>query len=61
MFKLLTILVLAISVTSCGWFDRKIVANLTGSSEVCVSGVAYLQFPSGASVKYNRDGKVVSC
>jgi len=49
-----------LSVSACGHFDRG-VANITGHSETCVDGVKYLQFPSGATVKYNRDGSVQAC
>lgn len=45
---------------SCGFFERKI-AGYTGSSEMCIDGVLYLQFTSGASVKYNKDGRVATC
>jgi len=61
--KKLTIAVVAIgclSVAACGHFDRS-VANFTGHSETCVDGVKYLQFPSGATVKYNKDGSVQTC
>jgi hypothetical protein len=44
----------------CGKIDRHI-ANFTGSSESCIDGVRYLQFSSGASVKYTRDGKIATC
>lgn len=44
----------------CGNVSR-ITANLTGHSEVCVNGVSYLQFPSGVTVKYNRDGTIAKC
>lgn len=54
---LLTVLVMS----GCGWFDRKITANLTGYAEDCVDGVLYLQFPSGVTVKYNKDGTVAKC
>jgi hypothetical protein len=46
---------------ACGQFDRN-VSKWTGQpSEVCVSGVTYLQFTSGASVKVDRDGKPIPC
>ena len=47
--------------TGCGAADR-FVSSVTGDGiETCVDGVAYLQFTSGASVKYNRDGSVATC
>jgi hypothetical protein len=33
----------------------------TGWSRVCVSGVSYLQFTSGASVEWTPAGKVKAC
>lgn len=47
--------------TGCGWFERKVVANFTGYSKVCVEGVTYLQFPSGVTPQYSADGKLVAC
>lgn len=58
--KKILILVAALSLAGCGGFAR-VDANYTGSSEICVDGVKYLQFVSGASVKYNPDGTVVTC
>ena len=61
MQKIILAIVLTISVTGCGRFDRWF-AGITGSaSEECVDGVAYLQFTSGASVAYNRDGTIKTC
>ena len=56
----LALLVVALTLSGCGKFDRG-VAKWTGSAEVCVDGVRYLQFTSGASVKYNRDGTIATC
>jgi hypothetical protein len=56
----LLLLALAVTLSGCGKFDRG-VAKITGSAEVCVDGVRYLQFTSGASVKYNRDGTIATC
>ena len=56
----LTVVFLGLVIASCGNFDRH-VANITGSSESCIDGVKYIQFPSGASVKYTRDGKIATC
>lgn len=46
--------------SGCGKFNR-IVAGYAGSTTECVNGVEYLQFPSGASVAYNRDGTIKTC
>ncbi len=51
---------LLFTLAACGRIDRNI-AIFTGSSELCVDGVRYLQFSSGASVKYTRDGKIATC
>ena len=50
----------ALSVAACGQMDRG-VANLTGHSEQCIDGVKYVQFPSGATVKYKKDSTVETC
>lgn len=45
---------------SSGAAHRKI-AEYTGYSTICVDGVKYVQFVSGASVQYDPSGKVVTC
>ncbi len=50
----------ALILTGCGWADR-VTATATGFSKVCVEGVEYIQFTSGASVAYTQDGKVKTC
>lgn len=57
----ITAVLCAAMLTGCGWFERKVVANVTGFSKVCVEGVTYLQFPSGVTPQYTVDGKLVSC
>lgn len=54
-------LLLACTLAGCGWFDRKVTANLTGHSTACIEGVRYLQFASGVTVQYDRDGRVRTC
>lgn len=54
----LTLMVLLLS--SCGKVDRWW-ASWTGNSEVCIDGVTYIQFISGASVKYNTNGTIATC
>jgi hypothetical protein len=60
MWKIAVAVVLALAVTGCGgraaWPAKPV-----GVSETCIDGVTYLQFPSGASVKYDADGHVVAC
>lgn len=59
--KKLLIVAACVSVLSgCGYIDRK-VASVTGTAESCVDGVKYLQFASGVTVKYSRDGGIVRC
>jgi hypothetical protein len=55
------VVLLACALAGCGWFDRKVTANITGYSTSCVDGVRYLQFASGVTVQYDRDGKVKTC
>lgn len=45
----------------CGWFERKVTANITGYATTCVDGVSYLQFPSGVTVQYDRAGRIKTC
>lgn len=53
--------ILSISFLSgCGQVERSI-AMATGYSKICVSGVSYIQFSSGATVQVDRSGKPVSC
>lgn len=48
-------------VAGCGKLDQ-MGSHYTGRpSEVCVGGVTYLQFTSGAAVAVDRDGKPVPC
>ena len=49
-----------LSLVACGKVDRQ-VAYITGSSESCIDGVKYIQFPSGVSVKYTREGRIATC
>jgi hypothetical protein len=50
-----------LALSGCGWFDRKIVANFTGYSKICIDGVQYLQFPSGVTPQYTQENKLVTC
>jgi len=59
--KVIAGIVVVLTLTGCGWFDRKIAAITGGASKTCVDGVMYLQFTSGAAVQYSQDGKVVDC
>lgn len=58
--KKLWILPVLLALTACGKMERA-VARYTGYSEMCVDGVTYIQFTSGATVKVDRDGRPVAC
>lgn len=51
---------LTMGLVGCGKTDQ-LVAHYTGYSKICIDGVQYIQFTSGASVQYGKDGKVVTC
>lgn len=52
--------VLSFLLAGCGKFDRA-TAAWTGNAETCVDGVMYIQFTSGASVKYLPNGQIATC
>ena len=55
MKKILAVaLVCAIALTGCGVVHKR-AAYAFGSSDVCVDGIKYLQFPSGATVKIDKN------
>lgn len=58
--KKLFVLPLLVALAGCGAMERT-TANWTGYSEICVDGVTYIQFTSGATVKVDRNGKPVPC
>ena len=51
----------AAALSGCGWFERKVTANVTGHAVTCIDGVRYLQFPSGVTVQYDKDGRIRTC
>lgn len=53
-------IIIAAACSGCGKTDQ-LVAHYTGYSKICVDGVKYLQFTSGASPQYTVDGKLVAC
>lgn len=61
MNRLLATLAVLVLLSGCGWFERKVTANITGHAVTCIEGVRYLQFPSGVTVQYDRDGRVRTC
>lgn len=58
--KYLLVLLFLLIISACGSFQRGI-ATYTGYSKICVDGVEYLQFTSGASVSYNINGTIKVC
>lgn len=52
--------IIGYSIMTSGTFKKRM-ADFTGYSEFCIDGVKYIQFASGASVKYRADGKVDLC
>ena len=59
--KYVILLVMVTLLSGCGQFDR-VKAKVTGNaSKVCVDGVSYLQFTSGATVQVDPNGKPVAC
>ena len=59
--RILCLLAAVALLPGCGWFDRKVTANITGHSISCIDGVRYLQFPSGVTVQYGPDGRIRTC
>lgn len=61
MFRKALLVVAVLLLTGCGMLDRGC-AKYTGQpSKVCVDGVLYLQFTSGATVAMGIDGKIKLC
>ncbi len=61
MKKAFLILVLLVSIKGCGYLDRASTTLTGNASKVCIDGVEYLQFTSGASVAYTPEGRVKTC
>lgn len=59
-YSILAAAVVAVMMSGCGKADR-IIAHYTGYSKICIDGVSYLQFTSGATVQRDRNGQVVRC
>ena len=58
--KITITLLLAALLSGCGYFERA-VGTVTGYSKMCVDGIVYLQFTSGATVQVDSSGKPVVC
>ena len=61
MKKLILIIATFLMLTGCGWYERVAGTVTGGGYNICVDGVAYLQFTSGVSVKYLPDGEIATC
>lgn len=60
MMKIATIFI-CLLLGACGVVERELAAVTGGGYETCVDGVMYLQFTSGATVKYRPDGTIWTC
>ncbi len=56
----LLIIAACLVLCGCGQMERTM-AIYTGWSRMCVAGVSYLQFTSGATVEYTPEGRVKTC
>ena len=59
--KVVSVILLAMLLSSCGRWERAVASINGGGVETCHDGVSYIQFTSGASVKYNSDGTIATC
>jgi len=59
--KYCLVLLLCAGLSGCGWFERKVTANITGHAVACVDGIRYLQFPSGVTLQVDANGKPRTC
>lgn len=53
-------LAIVLCLGGCGKVDQ-LVAHYTGYQKICIEGVSYLQFTSGATAQLDINGKVVGC
>lgn len=60
MTKTMLMIIYMFILCSCEQINRSC-AQWEGHSYECVDGVQYIQFPSGASVAYNKNGTIRSC
>lgn len=59
--RLLLLMIVITTITGCGWLDRAATTFTGNASMVCMDGVTYYQFTSGATVAVDRDGKPKKC
>ena len=55
---LIVVAFLALTLTGCGKLDRWWASQTGDASTICKDGIYYLQFTSGASVKYDKVTKL---
>ena len=58
--KIIAIIAATMALSACGNVGR-IEASWAGYSKLCVDGVTYLQFTSGATAQIDAAGKPVTC
>lgn len=59
--RYLLLISLLVALSGCGNI-RRMWSGITGDAmPLCYKGVEYVQFPSGSSVAYDKDGKVLKC
>jgi hypothetical protein len=59
--RVLSLVIISLLLASCGRMERTAASITGGGFETCHEGVAYVQFTSGTSVKYNVDGTIATC
>lgn len=59
--KYLLVILSIVLLSGCGKFERAVASVSGGGYITCVDGVEYVQFTSGATVKYKKDGTISTC
>ena len=60
MKKIILAIAITLSLAACGKLEQ-LEAHYTGWAKICIDGVTYIQFTSGATPQYTIDGKFVPC
>lgn len=58
---ILIAIIATLSLSGCGYIKRSISGWTGDATKTCVDGVTYLNFTTGTTVQYDRNGKVVPC
>jgi uncharacterized protein YceK len=61
MKNFLLYLTMTVLLSGCAQCWRSVDLETTGWAQVCINGVTYYQFRSGAFVGYNPDGSIKKC